>query len=301
MKSPIERRRLAVLAVLPELSTSSMIPLIGQFLAKNGFVIHSASFLKGTRELVDLLYLNGPSNKQDRLHKINRTFASYSEYLNGPVGLVLLRRAGYEAGRSATDALNEIKGKSQGPQPGSLRALFPNSRHWFAYVHVPDEEMLGTIISVYFPPTEDLRQSTAAESSALWTMMGDISTDESTPLGREDLIRIIIRKCLQIVQMSRIDYLMESARVAQMHFSSGNYSGLSDTLTWLYARISRESFAERRLSVMAQVAMVLLEWQMSEAFRSEILNAITTELILSYCGITLSKSNSQLLQSFMLA
>ncbi len=301
MKSRIERRRLAVLAVLPELSTSLMIPLVGEFLAKNGFLIHSASFLKGTRELVDLLYLNGPSNKQDRLHKINRTFASYSEYLNGPVGLVLLRRAGHGMGRATTDALNEIKGKSQDPQPGSLRALFPNSRHWFAYVHVPDEEILETILSAYFPPTEDLRQSNAAESSALWTMMGDIFTDESTPLGRENLIRIIIRKCLQIVQVSRIDYLMENARVAQMHFSSGNYRGLGDTLTGIYAKISRKSFAERRLSVMAQVAMVLLEWQMSGALRSEILNAITTETILSYCGITLSTSNSQLLKSFMLA
>ncbi len=299
VRSSIERRNVAVLAALPELSTSLMIPHIGLFLEQKGFLIRSASFLNGTRELVDLLYLTGPTNKRDRLHKISRTFASYSEYLNGPVILVLLAQ-GEDAERSASDILNEIKGKSQDPKPGSLRSLFPNSRHWFSYVHVPDEEIHETIISVSFPPTKDLRQSNVSESSALWTMMGDITTDTSNPLDREDLIRIIIRKCLRLIQMSRIDYLLENAYVAQMRLSSGNYSGVSDTLTRLCVQISRESFAERRLSVVIRMAVVLLEWQMSGTLSAEVLNALTAERCLSYCGITISRSNYQLLQSFML-
>lgn len=286
---------LVPLIIAPESAADNIILKMGELLKKNEFVVRSGSVFTGYHELVNLLYKSGPTNKAKRIEKLSKTFASYSQFEQSSLAILLMEDISREE-KSSLMRINELKGTSINPQPGTLRGISNLTRHMYSYVHVPDEDIKDIIIKWAFPSIKILRPADIENQQLIWKMIQNIMTFQYNTKIEGYITNNIVNHILQIILLANITHVMPSSK-EDIHFMNHGLiqsdfckPRIENIIKRLKMTIPHNSYTERMLHVLLNFAEIIIEDK-----HKNIINAVKLDEIINYCGIMLPPTKLQLL------
>ncbi|HDR7799681.1 TPA: hypothetical protein QCY03_003482 [Bacillus tropicus] len=296
-----EKKSMVPLIIAPEASIDKIIVKIGKLLEHSGFILRSGTIVKGNHELVDLLYKSGPTNKSNRIKKLSKTFASYWQYNSSPFAILLLEDITNDNQLTSYEKLDKLKGKSQHPEPGTLRGLSSLTRHMYSYVHVPDEDIIEDVLKWAFPPIENLNSIGDKEQIQYWKTVQELLSSQQLEYANTKhlLQQEIVQYILKLLILSNVDVIsnnlgnkLRNQVLEGKVFTESDLLQIKEIIGRLKTTIPLKGYSNRRLHVLLEIVDLIL-------FPSQvtIINAIEISELIEYSGVNLHPSKFQLLIS----
>ncbi|MFS0752925.1 hypothetical protein [Oceanobacillus sp. 1P07AA] len=277
------------LIVAPEASGDRLIVSIGKLLENNNFLFKSAVVINFTPEIVDFMYMSGPTNKNNRLQTIPWMFNSYNEYCNKQAAIVLLEYNGRPQKESTYQIINTIKGKSVYPNKHTLRSLSTLTKYNYSYVHIPDEDIVNDILLWAFPNTEDIKPIEQKNNLNNWEKLQSVlQSSESINNRKKSVEHEVVTQGLNILYLSRLRCLNQSSLLWDLETKNDNEK--ISILQRINNSIPTESFTGRRLKYLNSILLAIIGEQQLDLL-------IDLDSIFEYSGLKLSPNMTQYFRS----